>query len=180
MRPPSTTTGANGAAVRRRKQGNIGGTGQRHPEPVVGTHYWKEEAIKVERNLLVAVIDDNRDQCQTLAEILEEFHCEVTCCWEPRDAISLCRGHRFDLIVLDIKMPRVSGIEILVSLERDRHGCIVIATGLQDEALRRECLAAGADDVMLKPLDIPHLLELAEAVRKNGDCQVEGKPSVTA
>src|SRR5437879_3450450 len=104
------------------------------------------------RTLSVAVIDDNRDQCQTLADIFEEFDCEVVSCWEPRGAIDLCHSTRFDLILLDLKMPGVSGIEILSALEPVRHGCIVVATGLQDEALRQECLQAGANEVMLKPL----------------------------
>src|SRR5438270_597151 len=127
------------------------------------------------RTLSVAVIDDNRDQCQTLADIFEEFDCHVVCCWEPREAISLCHGTRFDL-----KMPGVSGIEILTALEPVRHGCIVVATGLQDDLLRQECLQAGADEVMLKPLDIPRLLELAETVRATGDCRKPGVGAVTA
>lgn len=134
----------------------------------------------MEERLFVAVIDDNRDQCVTLADILEEFDCDVTCCWEAREAIALCQSRRFDLIVLDIKMPGVSGIEVLSALEASRHGCIVVATGLQDDALRRECLDAGADDVMLKPLDIPHLLELADAVRVTGDCRAECRSEAVA
>jgi CheY-like chemotaxis protein len=125
--------------------------------------------MSMEERLFVAVIDDNRDQCVTLADILEEFACDVTCCWEARDAIELCKSRRFDLIVLDIRMPGVSGFDILVALESGRHGRIVVATGLQDEALRLQCLEAGADAVMLKPLDIPRLLELADAVRVSGD-----------
>jgi CheY-like chemotaxis protein len=127
----------------------------------------------MERTLLVAVIDDNRDQCQTLADILEEYGCSVTCCWEPRAAIGLCSSQRFDLILLDLKMPGVSGLEILSGLESVQHGCIVVATGWQDEDTRRECLEAGADEVMLKPLDIPHLLELAAEIREKGDCREE-------
>jgi len=127
----------------------------------------------MERRLIVAVIDDNRDQCVTLADILEEFDCDVTCCWEPLSAIDLCQSRRFDLIILDIKMPGVSGMDILAAIHGHRHGCIVVATGLQDEDLRRECLEAGADEVMLKPLDIPHVLELAEEIRATGDCRAE-------
>ena len=99
--------------------------------------------------------------------------------WVEADARSLSLETRFDLILLDIKMPGVSGIDILSALEPNRHGCIVIATGLQDEELRRECLAAGADEVMLKPLDIPHLLKLTEEVRKTGDCREECQSPVT-
>jgi CheY-like chemotaxis protein len=134
----------------------------------------------MERTLRVAVIDDNRDQCQTLADILEEFGCAVSCCWEPTEAVALCYSQRFDLVVLDIKMPGVSGLEVLATIDHGRHGCIVVATGLQDEALRRECLEAGADEVMLKPLDIPHLLNLAEEIREKGDCREAADRPVTA
>jgi DNA-binding response OmpR family regulator len=96
----------------------------------------------MERTLFVAIIDDDRDQCQTLADILEEFGCTVACCWEPKAAVRLCSSRQFDLIILD-------------------------------EALRRECLQSGADEVMLKPLDIPHLLRLADVVRRGGDCHTE-------
>jgi CheY-like chemotaxis protein len=120
--------------------------------------------------LAVLAVDDDPDQCETLADLLDEFDCEVTPCSSPHRAIELSQGRQFDLVLLDILMQAMDGLELLRQIKPHRHGCIVMLTGTVEPELRAAAVAAGADDVMEKPLDISKLLEVVETVRRTGNC----------
>lgn len=121
--------------------------------------------------LAVLAVDDDPDQCETLADLLGEFNCDVTPCSSPHRAVELSQGQHFDLVLLDILMYGMDGLELLRQIKPHRHGCIVMLTGTVEPELKAAAVAAGADDVMEKPLDVPKLLEVVETVRRTGDCQ---------
>jgi DNA-binding response OmpR family regulator len=119
----------------------------------------------------VLVVDDDPDQCETLAELLAEYDCDVTPCSDPHRAIELSRAQRYDLVLLDILMHAMDGLELLRQIKPHGHACIVMLTGTIEPELKVAAIHAGADDVMEKPVDIPKLLEVAETVRRTGDCE---------
>ena len=121
--------------------------------------------------LKVLLIDDDPAQCETLADILADHHCDVLPCSDPLRGAELCVGSRFDLVLLDLRMARMSGIELIRRMRPHGHGCIIVLTGVVEPSLQQAALAEGADAVMEKPVDIPRLLEIARDVELTGDCK---------
>jgi CheY-like chemotaxis protein len=122
-------------------------------------------------SLTILVVDDDPDQCESMADLLAEFDCDVTPCSNPHRAIELSQARQFDLVLLDIMMHAMDGLELLRQVKLHGHLCIVMLTGAIEPELKAAAIRAGADDVMEKPVDIPKLLELVETVRRTGDCQ---------
>src|SRR5438876_4256816 len=110
------------------------------------------------RQIDVLLIDDDPAQCETLADILTDHDCRVSACSDPRHGESLGCSRRFDLVLLDLKLDVMSGVDLLRSIYPYGHSCIIILTGTAETRLKQAALAAGADAVMEKPVDISHLL----------------------
>jgi len=125
----------------------------------------------VVQSIRVLLIDDDPAQCETLADILDEHGCVVHPCSDPRRGAALGRGQRFDLVLLDLKMGGIDGVELLRRIRPQTHGCIVVLTGMAEASVKRAAVAEGADAVMEKPVDIPRLLEIARDVQRTGDCK---------
>ena len=77
---------------------------------------------------------------------------------------------RFDVVLLDIELPRMSGVEFLAwALARDPEVAVIMLTGLDNPDLALECLANGARTYFVKPFDLGfmrHALRDAVAMRR--------------
>lgn len=123
------------------------------------------------RRISVLLVDDDPAQCETLADILSDHDCDVLPCSDPLHAESLVGASRFDLVLLDLKMARLSGIELLRRIRPKGHGCIVVLTGMVEADVKRSAVREGADAVMVKPVDIPQLIEIARDIERTGNCK---------
>jgi two-component system, OmpR family, torCAD operon response regulator TorR len=112
------------------------------------------------QRIAVLLVDDDPAQCETMADILSDHGCEVLPCSDPSQAVTLGCSSRFDLVLLDLKMAGIDGIDLLRRIRHLSHGCIM-----------RRALTEGADAVLTKPVDIPQLLEIARDVQTTGDCK---------
>lgn len=68
--------------------------------------------------MLVLVVDDERSLCQLVADTIEE-HCEVLMAYNGKQALNLLNKHSPDLIITDIMMPGMSGIELLQAIKAE-------------------------------------------------------------
>ncbi len=112
-----------------------------------------EEAIK-KSNILI--VDDNIANIALLEDLLEdEGYDEYTSTTDPRTVLSLCQKEEFDLILLDIRMPHMSGIEVMQILSEhfpaDYYLPIIVLTAQLDEETRKQSLTFGAKDFLTKP-----------------------------
>lgn len=123
------------------------------------------------RRIAVLLVDDDPAQCETMADILSDYDCDVLPCSDPILAASHGSSSRFDLVLLDLIMAGMSGIDLLHRIRPRSHGCIIVLTGMVEAGMKRAAIAAGADAVMDKPVDIPQLLEIARDVQHTGDCK---------
>lgn len=123
------------------------------------------------QRISVLLIDDDPAQCETLADILTDYDCEVTPCSDPARGEAIGIASRYDLVLLDLKMAGRSGLDVLRNIRPMCHGCIVVLTGMVEADVKRSALSEGADAVMDKPVDIPRLLQIARDVRLTGSCQ---------
>ncbi|MGW5053740.1 response regulator transcription factor [Actinokineospora sp. NPDC004072] len=82
------------------------------------------------------------------------------------EAVSVCRAHRPDVVLMDLRMPRVDGVTATAALKREPEPPYVLAlTTFNDDLLMIEALTAGADGFLLKQLSPKDLISAVRAVR---------------
>ena len=109
----------------------------------------------------VLVADDDPVSLQFLASALRELDCEVTAVANGTAVLAACKQGRFDLLLLDRRMPDLGGVELLHRL-RER-GCDVIAIATSAELnadMRSELTRAGYVEALTKPIGIDRLERL--------------------
>jgi DNA-binding NtrC family response regulator len=117
----------------------------------------------------ILVLDDNRDLAENLAEIIADRGDEAVIAGDEHRALALVAERRFDVLVSDLRMPRMSGAHVLREVRRIDPGLpaiVVTALGEADGlgAAEREGLFA----LLPKPVPIARLLALLGAARRNG------------
>ncbi len=110
----------------------------------------------------VLVVDDEYSLRESCANILREEGYEVLTSGRGDEALELLRRRVFHLVILDLYMSQVSGIELLrASLEANRDALVIITTGAATVEASLEAVAAGAWQFLPKPFTASHLQLLA-------------------
>lgn len=114
----------------------------------------------------ILVVDDNAANVALLEAMLEEEgYTDVTGLTDPREVVPLYERRRFDLVLLDIRMPHLDGhqvMERLAAIKGDDYLPILVLTAQSDTETRLRALASGAKDFLTKPFD--HL-EVSSRIR---------------
>ncbi len=106
----------------------------------------------------ILVIDDEKSIRSALREILEYEKHEVEEAPEAMTALAMIREHPFDLILCDIKMPKMDGLEALVTIQELSDSPVVMISGHGNIQTAVEAIKKGAFDYIAKPLDLNRLL----------------------
>ena len=109
------------------------------------------------------VVEDEKKLCDMIAKSLHQSGYEVDVCNDGEEALDMIYAEMYDLIVLDLNLPGVDGMEILRELRKeDEETKVLILSARSQIADKIEGLDAGANDYMEKPF---HLQELEARVR---------------
>ena len=112
----------------------------------------------------ILVVDDDPGIRTLLIDVLVEGGYAAESAVDGVAAIKSFVEHRPDLILLDIEMPRLRGVETLVVLhELSPETRVIMISGKADEREVRRTLALGAFDYITKPFDLAYLLQVIEA-----------------
>lgn len=124
----------------------------------------------VERNnRRILIVDDDKTMAETLADVLEASDYDVTTVNSGKDAISIAKQEKFDIGLLDIKMPGINGVEALKQLKKHLpETFFAMMTAYSFSELIDEAKNEGAITVIHKPIDLDYLLHLLEEVSKRG------------
>jgi len=124
----------------------------------------------------ILIVEDDLDTTTMLTESLQRAGYRVMVTGNGRQAIALARDDQPDLILLDLRLPRMDGVTILHHLKRSPKTAkipVVIMTGsvTLDTVRRQQFLAMGAVDFLAKPFDVPTLINKIESVlnRESGE-----------
>jgi adenylate cyclase len=103
------------------------------------------------------VVDDNEDNRYALTRRLaREGYANVATAVDGEEALALLRGKRFDLVLLDIMMPKVNGYEVLAQLKADdklRHIPVIMISAVDEIDSVVRCIELGAEDYLPKPFN---------------------------
>ena len=116
----------------------------------------------------VLLVDDEEDFLKTLAERLETRGLQVSTATSGEQALASVAGQAFDLIVLDLAMPGIDGLETLKRIkEKQPDAEIIMLSGHGSIKTSIEAMKLGAEDFIEKPIDITNLIDkISEAKAK--------------
>ncbi len=125
----------------------------------------------------ILVVDDDLGMRDLLEIMLTREGYEVTCCGNPEKALQRCRKERYDLIITDLKMPRMDGIEFLKHVkEIQPESQVILITAFASGNTAVSAMKEGAYDYIEKNFDIDNLKEIVrEALEKKGISKEEAR-----
>ena len=113
----------------------------------------------------ILVVEDDQDIRNLLSMNLSDANHEVECCENGQSGLALAQTGQFDLIVLDIMLPDMDGLEVCRTLRAQNHLTpILMLTARDSEADRVVGLEMGADDYLTKPFSIRELQARVKAM----------------
>jgi sigma-B regulation protein RsbU (phosphoserine phosphatase) len=134
---------------------------QREHQPVVEQASRDPSAKETTRGGLLLVVDDNEMNRDMLSRRLQRQGHQVEVATNGREALTLIKAQKFDLMLLDIMMPEMNGYEVLEHLKADhalRHIPVIMITAVDEVESVVRCIELGADDYLPKPFN-PILLK---------------------
>lgn len=130
------------------------------------------------------LIEDDKDLSRMYARKFNSAGWDVTTCYDGSEAINIAKQKRFDMIVLDLMLPGISGVDVLEILRSDSKTVrtpIVVYTNYGDSFNREKCMSYGADDFILKVDSTPEALTqtIEQIMMLKGTSALEEDPEET-
>lgn len=123
-----------------------------------------QDSSKEASPIAVLLVDDDRELCRMLAEYLTPEGFRVTAVHDGDEALYVVGRHHFDLIVLDVMLPRVGGLDVLRTLRPKHATPVLMLTARGEDVDRVVGLELGADDYLPKPFNPRELVARMRAI----------------
>jgi DNA-binding response OmpR family regulator len=112
----------------------------------------------------ILVIDDEQRIAAFVSRALRAHGLTSETACSGEEAIAAIRSERFSLVILDLMMPRVDGIDVLrAARDLERPPKVMVLSAMGDVATKVRCLELGASDFVVKPFALPELLARVRA-----------------
>ena len=118
----------------------------------------------------ILVVDDEKTLVKGIKFNLENEGYEVECAYDGSSAVELARNNRFDLLILDVMMPEVDGLEACMRIREFSNVPIIMLTAKSEDADKLMGFECGADDYLTKPFNILELKARVRALLRHVDC----------
>lgn len=117
----------------------------------------------------ILMIEDDLELAEILTEYLEQHEFKVTTAEDPYLGISTLNTGNFDLLILDLTLPGIDGLDVCKEIRKDHHIPIIISSARHDLTDKVTALDNGADDYLPKPYNPRELLARINSLlrRKN-------------
>ena len=115
----------------------------------------------------VLIVDDDKDMAEAIADMVSLYDWKTVIVHGPRAAIKALQVNPPSLILLDMNMPGVNGLEVCRYIKRDPisgHTPVAFVTAEDAPEIRKEALEAGASEYFVKPIDLDLLEKLLESL----------------
>ncbi len=124
----------------------------------------------------ILVVDDEETQRKMLRKILIRENYEVEIAAGGRDALKKIREKRADVVITDIKMPDMDGVQLFHEVKRlDHDASVILITAYADLKSAVQTMAEGASYYLTKPVDVNHLKVLIKKALENRTLLVENR-----
>lgn len=112
----------------------------------------------------ILVIEDEKNIQNIIKEFLESAKYEVNTADDGLEGINLIQNNNYDLVLLDIMMPKIDGFVVCEMIRKNSNVPIIILTALTDEESQLKGFDKLADDYITKPFSMPVVLKHIEAI----------------
>ena len=119
------------------------------------------------------MIDDDRDLGAMVSDYLAGDHLKVTVANSGESGLIAFKANNFDLLILDIMMPGMSGLDVLKSIRQTSNVPVIMLTARGDDVDRIIGLEFGADDYLPKPFNPRELIARIKAILRRSQQQPE-------
>ena len=121
----------------------------------------------------ILVIEDEKDIQNIIKAFLENAGYKVETADDGLDGINIIQKNKFDLVLLDIMMPKIDGFVVCEMIRKNSNVPIIILTALTDEESQLKGFDKLADDYITKPFSMPIVLKHIEAILRRTDNRKE-------
>ena len=119
--------------------------------------------------LKILVVDDDRDNADSLSELFEIEGHDVTVAYSGQEAVDIYAVESFDVAFMDVMMPGKNGVESFLEIRRTKPDATVyMMTGYSVEQLLQQATKNGALGVLRKPLDISEVMGALSSILPEG------------
>lgn len=122
-----------------------------------------KEPPQAQHQVRILLADDDPDILEVVSVLLASEGYRVDAARDGLEALALAR-HPFDLAILDVMMPKASGLEVCERLRLSSNAPILFLTARSQDADKVAGLAVGGDDYLVKPFSTPELLARVKAM----------------
>lgn len=123
-------------------------------------------------NYRILFVDDDASVLKSLSEYFERLGHQVFRASSGKEGLKLYDQQRPDVVVLDLFMPEMSGMEVLEVLSR-RQAMVIMLTGYGELENAIQAMQLGAENFLTKPVDMQHLVAAVEKAAEKGVLRVE-------
>ncbi|MCI8559093.1 MAG: response regulator transcription factor [Lachnospiraceae bacterium] len=128
----------------------------------------------------ILIVEDDQDIQELLKEFLKEAGYGVTAAGDGMEAIDLFGKGRYDLILLDIMLPKIDGFGVCELIRKQSQVPIIMLTALGGEEEQIRGLDLQVDDYITKPFSLPILIrKIAAVLRRSGRMGEEGHKTIS-
>jgi PAS domain S-box-containing protein len=129
------------------------------PEPLAYEEPPKLTFSKGLKNLTVLIVDDEYFNIQYLEILLLDKVKKIDCAYNGKEAVEMASNNSYDLVLMDLKMPIMDGIEATMILKEQFPGILIIAqTACAFPEEKESAMQAGCDDFIVKPINKEKLI----------------------
>ena len=120
------------------------------------------------RKIKILIVDDDRDVCEHLEQLLTKENFLVTYTTDPSVTVSILEEELFQIIILDIIMPKLDGLELLTKIRQiDKDICVVLLSGYPTFERAVIAMRGLAFDFLTKPFEIVDLVGVLTRATKH-------------
>ena len=106
----------------------------------------------------ILIVDDEQESRELISEFLQLKGYQILIAADGQEAITIVKNERPHIVLLDIRMPGLDGIEVLKRIRAIDKGIgIIMITAVKDERVGEQALKLGACDYITKPIDLNDL-----------------------
>lgn len=128
----------------------------------------------------ILIVEDDNDINNMLKDLLTSEGYEVSCAFSGTEALLLLKNVIFDLILLDLMLPGMTGEDVLKHIRIENKTPVIVVSARDDKESKVNLLKSGADDYITKPFDTDELLARIEAIlRRNSSVSDDSTSIIT-